>query len=146
MVVVLQSCVQVDRYPVPRGLGLMAEQPIMVYGIVGHLASFWMTPPVCMRSLQRAIKKELGIRVRDQMALQGMVELVPSDVLPLACEAIMLVRVKRLCQICGWRKRLRTCSACFSAYYCSTTCQQMDWPRHRRGDNCKARGEALRAT
>ncbi len=116
---------------------------MMVYGIAGHLASFSLMSPVCVRTLQRAIKLELGIRKRDQRLIRGLVELMPSDVLPPDCEAITLVRVKRRCYMCGSRRRLRKCSACLSIYYCSESCQYNDWPRHRRDDNCKARGAAL---
>ncbi len=60
----------------------MAEPQVVLSGISGPLAVFQLPFPVLTRDVQREIKRELGVRIRDQRLLAGLVELPPSTVLP----------------------------------------------------------------
>ncbi len=123
----------------------MAEQQVVVSGISGPLAVFRLPSPALTRDLQRQIKRELGVRVRDQQLLVGLIELPPSAVLPSEddCGPITLLRVKRRCYGCDKNRPLRKCAACLSVYYCGQTCQRIDWKRHKREDACRERQKAL---
>ncbi len=124
----------------------MAEQRLVdVYGVSGQLASLRLPVPVYVVDLHRAIKKELGVRVRDQRLCRQCAPLLPSDVLAESCGPVTLVRAGRLCFVCGRRRWLRKCAACLSVYYCGPMCQRFDWRRHKREDSCKERGKALAA-
>ncbi len=117
----------------------------MVSGISGPLAVFQLPFPVLTRDVQREIKRELGVRIRDQRLLAGLVELPPSTVLPSEddCGPITLLRVKRRCHVCGRRRRLWKCAACWSTYYCGPRCQRLDWRRHKQEDACREHQKAL---
>ena len=45
----------------------------------------------------------------------------------------------RTCTVCTSTTSLRRCARCSTAYYCSATCQRVDWPSHKASCNKRLR-------
>ena len=97
-----------------------------------------------VQSLHHAIKGKLGIRKREQRLLVGIAPCRPFELLkdldvPLAGGVVTMIRGRRhlRCFSCGARglfgmlPKLKSCARCMDTYYCDSSCQRKDWPRHR---------------
>ena len=118
---------------------------IDVAGLGGHLCHVELRERYStVHCLQHAIKGKLGIRKREQRLLVGTApcrpfELVKDLDIPLAGGAVTMVRGRRHLRcfprgargLFGRLPKLKDCAGRKGAYYCDSSCQRKDWPRHR---------------
>ena len=113
-----------------------SHMAVSIVGLSGILCELSMPTSTTFWDLKRAIKAALGIQKREQKLLVGLdaVDLRWSLVRALRAShcCVTLVRASAQCQHCGTGAvRLKRCSGCNGAYYCSPACHQIDWQRHR---------------
>ena len=110
---------------------------VTIVGVHGMLCEFPMLSSSTFWDMKCLIKEVLHVQKRDQKLLLGLqeVDLRWSLGATTSCEnqcCVTLVREPAQCQHCGTRAgRLKRCSGCNDAYYCSATCRKIDWQRHR---------------
>ena len=119
---------------------IMSEEGYVLVTIVG-VHGIWCEFPMLSSStfwdLKYLIKEVLHVQKRDQKLFLGFheVDLRWSLGATMSCErqcCVTLVREPARCEHCGARAgRLKRCSGCNDAYYCSAACQKTDWQRHR---------------
>ena len=51
--------------------------------------------------------------------------------------------IRRSCEVCGSTGQIQKCGRCQLTSYCSTQCQNLDWPLHKK--ICKARVQGQQA-
>jgi len=53
------------------------------------------------------------------------------DIIKIQAERLSELNINR-CNVCNSSKNLSRCNRCKSIWYCSVTCQKMDWPTHKK--------------
>jgi ankyrin repeat protein len=92
----------------------------------------------CVRLLMRKGGADANI-ASTQSGIAGQTPL--EHAIATGADAATLRELRRVCRVCGKSQgqiegNILKCSKCLAAYYCSATCQLVDWPKHKAA--CKA--------
>ena len=80
--------------------------------------------------LKHSIKESIGATKRRQRIIKGARVLGNREIISQEC-ALMLMLTDAYCHVCRHRAT-KSCSRCFSAWYCSEACQREDWQWHKQ--------------
>ena len=88
--------------------------------------------PATARHVQKKFRRLLGIPKKHLCLMLGVQTLAPLLLLPNGAVFLCVSLVEPVCASCEFAaQRLRYCSACYNALYCSPECQQLHWHAHR---------------